>query len=591
MKYSNFQVTSYVYAYMLKDYDEEDIQRRIDIFKKYIPLSKVYIENHRGLVDVPQETLRKAKALFEKNGIKTSGGITSTGLVKGMRKPSIYDTYCFTDPNHREEYKRIVRELSEVFDEIILDDYFFTACKCKQCIEAKGALSFQDYKLKLMEDFSKEIVTLSKEVNPNMNFIIKYPNWYESYQETGYNPEKQRNIFDMVFTGTESRNPDFSSQHIQQYESYYLIRWMENVAPGRNGGGWIDPFGSEDNLSRYHWQVLLTALAKAKELMLFNFDVMSERSGLASLGAELKDLDEMMGKLGNPVGIAQYEPFNGEGEGQLPTYLGMCGIPMEPTPDFPEDAPVVFCTKSAAKDKDGVKKLMEYVKNGGTAVVTSGYFEECYDILQDATSAKLTNRRITGQTYSIDNMQFDFSNVQTAFGRKDITVRDLDYRTNASWADILLMDREDATPLLTEDYYGDGRFFILNLPDSFASLYDIPGEVIGTLAKHLSAGLPVYLKNSAKMNLFLYDNSTFAIMSYKPHGSTAKVVLRDLNGTKEKPSVHGVRDLKTGQEYTDLLPQKQPMYKVDSCSYVEEPMEYLVEVPAFSGGMRFFEII
>jgi len=34
-------------------------------------------------------------------------------------------------------------------------------------------------------------VDLAKSVNPNVNFIIKYPNWYESYQETGYNPGKQ----------------------------------------------------------------------------------------------------------------------------------------------------------------------------------------------------------------------------------------------------------------------------------------------------------------------------------------------------------------------------------------------------------------
>ena len=54
------------------------------------------------MVDIPPQRLREVKALFEKNGIETSGGITSTQLVDGQRKPSYYDTFCYTDPRHRE---------------------------------------------------------------------------------------------------------------------------------------------------------------------------------------------------------------------------------------------------------------------------------------------------------------------------------------------------------------------------------------------------------------------------------------------------------------------------------------------------------
>ena len=204
--FKNFKVAAYVYAYYLEKVDEAEIQRGIDYFKKYIHLDKVYIENHRGTVDIPVEKLKAVKALFEKNGIETSGGITSTQLVDGVRKPSYYDTFCYTDPRHREEYLRIVRELASVFDEIILDDFFFTACRCEMCIEAKGKQSWKDYRLHMMEEFSHEIVDLARKVNPKMNFIIKYPNWYESYQETGYNPGKQKDIFDMIYTGTETRN-------------------------------------------------------------------------------------------------------------------------------------------------------------------------------------------------------------------------------------------------------------------------------------------------------------------------------------------------------------------------------------------------
>ena len=171
--YKNFSVAAYVYAYYLEKADEVEIQRGIDFFKQYIPLKKVYIENHRGVVDIPVEKLQAVKAVFEKNGIETSGGITSTALINGERKPAFYDTFCYTDPAHRAKYLEIVRDIASVFDEIILDDFFFTSCRCEMCIEAKGKRSWKEYRLDLMEEFSKEIVALAKSVNPKVNFIIK----------------------------------------------------------------------------------------------------------------------------------------------------------------------------------------------------------------------------------------------------------------------------------------------------------------------------------------------------------------------------------------------------------------------------------
>ena len=160
--YKNFQIGTIVWAYYLIEADEDRMQRDIDLFKSYIPLKKAYLENHRGLIDVPQEKMRLAKAVFERNGIETSGCITSTGLV-GERKPSIFDTYCYTRKEDRDAYVKIVEELAEVFDEIILDDYFFISCRCDKCIEAKGKRTWSEYRLDLMEDFSRVITKRAKE--------------------------------------------------------------------------------------------------------------------------------------------------------------------------------------------------------------------------------------------------------------------------------------------------------------------------------------------------------------------------------------------------------------------------------------------
>ncbi len=581
-KYENFKVAAYVYAYYLDKADEAEIQRGIDYFKKYIHLDKVYIENHRGKVDIPQEKLRMAKALFEKNGIETSGGITSTQFVNGIRKPSYFDTFCYTDPDHRKEYLRIVRELAEVFDEIILDDFFFTACRCEMCIEAKGDRSWAQFRLDMMEEFAHEIVDLAKSVNPKMNFIIKYPNWYESYQETGYNPGKQKDIFDMIYTGTETRDPVYAPQHLQRYESYSIIRLMENIAPDRNGGGWIDQGGSSANLNVWLEQADLTFFAKAKELMLFNFAVLVDSNALPPLGNELYRVDKLMGKAGNPIGVSAWEPYDGDGEDQVFNYLGMCGANIEPTPEFDEKAPVVLFTQSTAYVEDSIKKLEKYVRNGGNAIVTVGYFRQMYDKgIKDLTSVRLTNRHVLGDEYLID--QANYTNSHVAKGQEKILFEVLDYKTNATNSDITLIAGEDNFPIMTEDNYGKGRFFILNVPENFADLYKLPLEVIRGINKHLSMGQRVYLGCTPKYNLFAYDNNVYGIQTYRPSADTCQVIVRG--------KCKGLRDLETGRIYDNCLALATPNMKGDATTVIEEPAEFAFYVPMYPGTYKFFEVI
>ena len=82
----------------------------------------------------------------------------------------------------------------------------------------------------------------AKLANPSVKVTIKYPNWRESYHETGYVPKIQPSMFDKIYTGTETRNTAHTDQHLPRYLSYSIMRYMEHVAPGRNGGGWFDTY-------------------------------------------------------------------------------------------------------------------------------------------------------------------------------------------------------------------------------------------------------------------------------------------------------------------------------------------------------------
>ena len=64
--YKNFRIAAYVFAYYLKDASDEQIQSDIDFYRQYIPLEKVYIENHRGVVDISQQRLQEVRHFLKR---------------------------------------------------------------------------------------------------------------------------------------------------------------------------------------------------------------------------------------------------------------------------------------------------------------------------------------------------------------------------------------------------------------------------------------------------------------------------------------------------------------------------------------------
>lgn len=582
-EFKNFKVAAYVHAEFLHFADLEQIEAGIKFFKKYISLHKVYLETHRGLYDIPNEKMAQIKKLFLENGIEASGGITSTIKIDGHEKNSIFDVFCFSDPVYREKYMEIVQNTAAQFDEVILDDFFFTACRCEMCIREKGDRTWAQFRLDQMEEMAQEIVKLAHEVNPKCNFIIKYPNWYESYQECGYNPGKQRFIFDHIYTGTESRNPKYDQQHLQRYLSYSLIRLLENAAPGRNGGGWIDQGASWDNLNVWLEQAALTVFAGARELMLFNFSELLETAALPPLGLCMERVDAILDKTGNPTGTSVYEPFDADGEDQLMNYIGMLGGALEPTPEFKKEEPVILLTESAACDSEIVQKLERYIAEGGNAVVTTGFLRKTYDRgIKELTSVRLTGRRVKGREYWIDSYYTNHKSFCSA--KDDISIEALDYKTNATWCEIAMISGDCNFPLVLDDFYGNGHLFVLNIPDNFSDLYHLPKDIIGSIHKMMAKNHPVYLEAEAKYNLFLYDNATFGVQSYRPYPEDLEIILKG-------EEYCGIRDLESGEEFYPCGEKIRPVKRFDSAKTEEEPVEHIIRVPFMNGFFRFYELI
>jgi hypothetical protein len=154
---------------------------------------------------------------------------------------------------------------------------------------------------------------------------------------------------------------------------------------------------SLDDISVWIEQAEFTLFAKAKEMMLFNFFMMVNTAFLPSLTPRFVRLNSIIKQCGKPKGVRLYEPYNADGEDQLVNYLGMIGIPFEPSPDFDASDSVVFLPASAAKDEHIMQKLEKYVRNGNTAIITAGFLRECINRgLKDMTSVRPTGRTVNG---------------------------------------------------------------------------------------------------------------------------------------------------------------------------------------------------
>ena len=68
--------------------------------------------------------------------------------------------------------------------------------------------------------------------------VIKFPNWYEHFQVPGYDLDQEPRIFDSIYTGTETRDPETSTR-TSAYESYQFSV-TSRTSPGTYGGGWVD---------------------------------------------------------------------------------------------------------------------------------------------------------------------------------------------------------------------------------------------------------------------------------------------------------------------------------------------------------------
>lgn len=354
-------------------------------------VTKVYIESFRDGYQASAETLETARDRFRREDFEVSGCVTTTRV--GKRSTGWNLISCYTDRPTQERLAQIFAFTAARFDEIMIDDFWFTDCTCPECQSARMARTvtvlgrqfpvhgdtWTDYRCELMVQLSREaILATARRVNPKVQVIIKYPQWYDRFHERGYDVVRQTADFDRIWVGTETR--DYNDRRwggTVQYEGYFIMRWLGGIGGSKCGGGWYDPYGT--TAKTYVEQARQTILGGARESLLFCYGSLLRDTGPANIDALRANLPELFHVAEQVarrqiVGVAAYKPPSSPpgGEARVFDFVGMMGLPLVPCHEFPEKAPAAFFSFHALKDPDLPTKLSRLLDRGVPVLVTDG---------------------------------------------------------------------------------------------------------------------------------------------------------------------------------------------------------------------------
>ncbi|HEV2443720.1 MAG TPA: hypothetical protein VGT07_14435 [Steroidobacteraceae bacterium] len=555
--FHTFKVTVYipVQAVERMGHDPAWMRSSWQTISSRLHVDQVFIEDYRSGVSADDATIEQVKRFFVSQGVAVAGGMAMLGAGRSAQ----FQTLDYALPRDRELASRMSALLARHFDTFVLDDLYFFNTKSDADIAAKGRQSWAQFRMRTMDEVSRDLILEpAKAANPHVKVIIKFPNFYPSFQEMGFDLKNEPSIFPEIWTGDETRFAPTTDQQLRPYESYEIFRYFDNIAPGRNGGGWVDPIAMQ-YLDRYAGQLWDTILAKAPAINLFEytdllriadprnrdawerlpttfdyFDMARRCCGgfpgmpgasypLLADAVEyaLRKVDAAAGALGEPVGLATYRPYDSTGEDFLPETAGMVGIPVEMYPRWP-NANTVFLTQAAATDPHIVSEIERHLRGGDNVIITSGLLRAIQDKGFDQVTDMRVTRDVAPATEYVEGFGFGAG---TVLGHsKPILFPLIHFYTNEEWAVLRGVASQGGVPLLLMDHYGKGELYVLAVPDEMNDLYSLPAPLLDALRRYLTPDLPVRLEGPAQVSLFEYGNGTFVVESYLDHPAVVRVI-------------------------------------------------------------------
>jgi hypothetical protein len=489
-------------------------------------LTKVYLENAS---DDPASVaaLRAVAEDLRARGLRVSGVV-----VPSNRGPLAYN-----DPADMALLEARVRILAQVMDEIIVDDWLFTTSTDPKSVGERGAQSWADYRSRLVAEESKRhLIDAAKRVNPRVQVIIKYPNWYEGHRQNGYDAALQTPQFDGVSVGIETRQRATDEQHIPIYSGYVFQRWIGGDAGGKWRSAWLDNFGMQGDPEDFLAEVWQAVLARAPEIIFWCAGQLhppvKASDVYPSLCQAMPGFDRLAGLLDGPArGVPIHLPLGSVGEYNIFGYLGMAGIPLDPTTAFPAEAKDAIFTRHSLRDPGLGAELEARVRSGREVFVSWSLMRELER--QGAELGRSLNvidgeGTVTSSTFRVHYRPWD---ARLVAADRPFTFPKLQVSTWPYVRDVALVREDGDFGVMLSAAYLGGTVDVLNMPDNSYDLLRLPEPVLDAIREHLSAEIGVRLLGPGGVALYPFGSRQFVLLDM--NDAPAAVSLRFPDGTPE----------------------------------------------------------
>ena len=484
--------------------DPAKFKETMDYFAP-IKIEKVYLEGiGRGNEDV--DLMKKAAERFRAMGIIASGAMVPTSDKGGPM--------CYNDPEDLATLEKRMSALASIFDEIILDDWLFTICNCEKCLADRGSLSWADYRTKLILEKSKQyIIEPAKKVNPKVQVIIKYPNWYEGHRQNGYDVYNETNLFDKMAVGIETRIPETQDQHIPIYSGYVFQKWWASVDQSKWVGSWLDNYDMKGGWNDYNAQVWQAILAKTPEIILWCAGQLYPPNPSSDVYPNfvkmLPEFDKVAGMLkGESRGVPIYLPYGSTGEYNIFGYLGMAGIPLTPVAKFPTENQNAIFTLNSLQDSQLAEKMIKRLHDGRDVFMTWALWKKLRDSEFKntvslnphggyVTSSEFRTREGWDQQSIKSDKAFTFPRIETTTWPyvRDVAVVEEDY---------------DLGVLLNVPYL-TGHIYILNMPENSYDLLRLPVQALTIIRRAFNKDLGFTLQAPGNVGMYLFGDKQYVL--------------------------------------------------------------------------------
>jgi len=339
-------------------------------------VSRVVLESYRDGCVVEAGPLEELRDFFRGRSFSVLGSLMPTpgkrlGKVsQGLetRVPSL----CYSDEDTVAALEGEVRKLARLFDTVVVADGFLTSCRCAECEARRAGRRWTSYRTALLSQVAERWVQAGREENPSVRIVVKFPPFYDRRRQFGCDAKRFPEIFDAVWVGTETRNPETGVfGHTEPYQGYFNALWMRACAGDKFEAAWFDYEDCDEQL--FYEQGVTTYLGAPRDVTISPYSAAAfQGSRIRRLAQAAPALRQLREAAESPRGVHVVKPPNSMGGHDLYVYdyLGMLGIPCIPAVTANSSMRSIFIPAHGIEDAEVRAAIPKALAAGRQVTVT-----------------------------------------------------------------------------------------------------------------------------------------------------------------------------------------------------------------------------